>query len=122
MWRVTLVGQDREKVERLARELEGEGCWTAVCMPGEATTALADGPRPDALVVDATAIDEGAGLSGLLQDAGGTAATPTIVLLEEEQLSTYDPPQDIADFLVLPARETNLLRGMDRRKEPFHPI
>jgi DNA-binding response OmpR family regulator len=108
MWRVTFVAQDREKVEYLARELEGEGYWTAFCLPGEATTILANGSRPDALVVDATSTDGAAGLRGLLQDAGGTAATPTIVIIGEEQLSTYEPPQDIADFLVLPARASEL--------------
>jgi DNA-binding response OmpR family regulator len=105
---VTFVGQDRQKVEHLARELEGEGYWTAVCLPEEATTVLANGSRPDALVVDATSSDAAAGLAGLLQDVGGTEATPTVVLIGEEQLSTYEPPQDIADFLVLPARAAEL--------------
>ena len=119
MWRVTFVGQDREKVERLARELEGEGHWTVVCLTGEATTALADGPRPDAVVVDATSTNEAGGLCGLFQDVGETAATPTIVLIEEEQLSAYEPLQGIADFLVLPARAAELaarVRQLLRRR------
>jgi len=100
MWRVTFVGQDREKVECLARELEGEGYWTAVCPPEEATAALADGRGPDAVVVDATSIN---GIADLLHDIRGTAATPTIVLVEEAQLSDCDLPRRIDDFLVLPA-------------------
>jgi two-component system alkaline phosphatase synthesis response regulator PhoP len=108
MWRVTFVAQDREKVEHLARELEGEGYWTAVCLPAEATTALADGLRPDALVVDASSTDGAAGLPGLLRDVGGAAATPTITLIGEEQISAYEPPQGIDDFLVLPARAAEL--------------
>jgi DNA-binding response OmpR family regulator len=108
MWRVTFVAQDRENVEHLARELEAEGYWTAFCLPEEATTALANGSRPDALVVDATSTNGATGLRGLLQDAGGTAATPTVVIIGEEQLSTYEPPQDIADFLVLPAKAAEL--------------
>jgi len=122
MWRVTFVAQDREKVEHLARELEREGYWTAFCLPGEATTALADGSRPDALVVDATASDTAASLAGLLQDVGGTAATPTVVLVGEEQLSAYESPQDIADFLVLPARAAELaarIRQLLRRHAPL---
>jgi len=100
MWRVTFVGQDREKVERLARELGEEGYRTVVCLPGEMTTALADGPRPDAVVVDVTSTN---GATGLLQDVRRTAATPTIALIREEQLPAYEPPPGIDDFLVLPA-------------------
>jgi two-component system alkaline phosphatase synthesis response regulator PhoP len=100
MWRVTFVGQDREKVERLARELTEEGYRTVVCSPAEATTVLADGPQPDAVVVDVTSTN---GAAGLLQDIRGTAAAPTIVLIEESHLSDHDLPQGIDDFLVFPA-------------------
>jgi DNA-binding response OmpR family regulator len=100
MWRVTFVGQDRQKMECLARELEGEGYWTAVCPPAEATTAPTDGPRPDALVVDATSTN---GTADLLHDIRGTAATPAIALIEESYLSGHELPQGIDDFLILPA-------------------
>jgi two-component system alkaline phosphatase synthesis response regulator PhoP len=103
MLRVTFVGQDRQKMERLAQELEGEGYWTAVCPPAEATTVLADGPQPDAMVVDATATNGSFGLPDLLDDIRETAATPTIVLIEEGHLSDCELPQGIDDFLVLPA-------------------
>jgi two-component system alkaline phosphatase synthesis response regulator PhoP len=100
MWRVAFVGQDRGKVEPLALELGEEGYRTAVCLPGEMTMALADGPRPDAVVVDVTSTN---GAAGLLQDIRGTAATPTIALIREEQLPAYEPPPGIDDFLVFPA-------------------
>jgi two-component system alkaline phosphatase synthesis response regulator PhoP len=100
MWRVTFVGQDRERVERLARELEGEGYWTAVCPPAEATTVLADGPQPDAMVVDATATN---GAAGLLHDIRETAPVPTVLLIDEGQLSGCELPRGIDDFLILPA-------------------
>jgi len=100
MWRVAFVGQDREKVEPLALELGEQGYRTAVCLPGEMTMALADGPRPDAVVVDMTSTN---GAAGLLQDIRGTAATPTIALIREEQLPAYEPPPGIDDFLVFPA-------------------
>jgi len=103
MWRVTFVGQDREKVERLARELTEEGYRTVVCPPAEATTVLADGPQPDAMVVDATATNGSFGLPDLLDDIRETAAAPTIVLIEESHLSDCELPQGIDDFLVLPA-------------------
>jgi DNA-binding response OmpR family regulator len=121
MWRVTFVGQDREKVERLARELEGEGYWTAVCPPAEATTVPADGPRPDAVVVDATSIN---GTADLLHDIRETAAAPTIALIEESHLSGCELPQGIDDFLVLPAtagelaaRVSQLLRRHAHRED-----
>jgi DNA-binding response OmpR family regulator len=119
MWRVTFVGQDRENMQRLARELEGEGFWTAVCPPEEAATALGDEPRPDALVVEATSTNGAACLPGLPQDGGGTAATPTIALIGKEQLPTYELPQGIDDFLVLPARAAELaarVRQLLRRR------
>lgn len=100
MWRVTFVGQDREKVERLARELEGEGYWTAVCPAAEATTVAANGARPDALVVDVACTN---GAADLLRDIRDTAAAPTIVLIDQDQLSDYELPQGVDDFLVLPA-------------------
>jgi two-component system alkaline phosphatase synthesis response regulator PhoP len=103
MWRVTFVGQDRDKVKRLARELEGEGYWTAVCPAAEAATVMADGHQPDALVVDATSTNGAVGLPDLLHDIRETAAAPTIVLIEESHLSGYELPQGIDDFLVLPA-------------------
>jgi two-component system alkaline phosphatase synthesis response regulator PhoP len=103
MWRVAFVGQDRGNVEPLALELGEEGYRTAVCLPGEMPMALADGPRPDAVVVDATPTDGAAGLSDLLQDVRGTAATPTIALIREEQLPTYEPSPGIDDFLIFPA-------------------
>lgn len=108
MWRVTFVGQDREKMEPFARELSGEGYRTVVCPPEEAPTALADGPQPDALVVDATSTNGATGLPGLLQDVCGAVDTPTIVLIGENQVSAYEPPQDVADFLVLPAGAAEL--------------
>jgi DNA-binding response OmpR family regulator len=118
MWRVTFVGQDRENLQRLARELE-KGYWTAVCLPEEASTVLADGPRPDALVLDATSTSGAAGLASLLQDIRDTGATPIIVLIGEEQLSAYEPSQAIDDFLVLPARAAELaarVRQLLRRR------
>jgi DNA-binding response OmpR family regulator len=118
MWRVTFVGQDRENLQRLARELE-EGYWTAVCLPEEVSTVLADGPRPDAMVVDATSTSEAAGLASLLQDIRDTGAAPIIVLIGEEQLSAYEPSQAIDDFLVLPVRAAELtarIRQLLRRR------
>jgi DNA-binding response OmpR family regulator len=97
MWRVTFVGQDREKVERLARELEAEGYWTAICPSAEATK---DGPRPDAVVVDVTSTN---GTANLLDNIRDTATTPTIALIEESHLSCCELPQGIDDFVVLPA-------------------
>jgi two-component system alkaline phosphatase synthesis response regulator PhoP len=108
MWRVTFVGQDRERMEPFARELSGEGYRTVVCPPEEALTALADGPQPDALVVDATSTNGATGLPGLLQDVRETAAAPTIVLIGENQLPAYEPPPGVDDFLVLPARAAEL--------------
>jgi DNA-binding response OmpR family regulator len=81
---------------------------------------LANGARPDAVVVDATSANGAAGLSSLLQDVGGTAATPTIAIIGEEQISTYEPSQDIADFLVFPARAAELaarIRQLLRRRQ-----
>lgn len=109
MWRVTFVGQEREKIESLARELDEGGYWTAVRLPGETTPALDKGPRPDVIVVDATSASDPAGLSDLLQDVRGTEAVPTIALIEEGQLPGYDPPSAIDDFLVLPARAGELI-------------
>lgn len=108
MWRVTFVGQDRDEVKSLAEDLEGEGYWTAVCLPAEVTTVLADEPRPDVVVVDATATNEMADLPGLLQDVCGTAGTPTIILIGEEQLPGCELPRGIDDLLVLPARTAEL--------------
>jgi DNA-binding response OmpR family regulator len=84
-------------MERLARELEGEGYWTSVCPAAGAAT---DGHRPDALVVDASCAN---GTVDLLQDTRETVAAPTIALIEESQLSGCELPQGIDDFLVLPA-------------------
>jgi two-component system alkaline phosphatase synthesis response regulator PhoP len=100
MWRVTFVGQDRDKMERLARELEGEGYWTSVCPAAEVATVIADGARPDALVVDASCTN---GTVDVLQDTRETVTAPTIALIEESHLSGYELPQGIDDFLVLPA-------------------
>jgi DNA-binding response OmpR family regulator len=100
MWRVTFVGQDRDKLERLARELEEEGYWTAVCPEAKAATVAANGARPDALVVDVTFTN---GTADLLQDIRDTATAPTIVLIDEDQLCSCELPQSIDDFLVLPA-------------------
>jgi two-component system alkaline phosphatase synthesis response regulator PhoP len=108
MWRVTFVGQDREKMEPFARELSGEGYRTVVCLPAEMTTASADGPSPDAVVVDATSTNGAVGLPSLLHDIRGTAAAPTIVLIGENQLPAYEPPPGVDDFLVLPARAAEL--------------
>ena len=108
MWRVTFVGQDRDKVEHLARELESEGYWTAVCLLGEATPALANGPRPDAVVVDMGSGDEAALFLASFERVRETEAVPTIALVEEGQLPGYEPPQNIDDFVVLPARAAEL--------------
>jgi two-component system alkaline phosphatase synthesis response regulator PhoP len=108
MWRVSFVGQDRENLQLLARELEEEGYWTAVCLPEEASTVLADGLRPDALVVDASSTNGAAGLPDLLQDDREAAPTPTITLIEEAQLSGCDLPRGIDDFLVIPIRAGEL--------------
>ena len=119
MWRVTFVGQDRDKVESLARDLEGEGYWTAVCLPEEATTVLTDGPRPDALVIDAKSTNGTAILPDGLEGDGETAPTPTIVLIEEAQLSDCDLPRRMDDFLVLPVRTGELaarVRQLLRRR------
>jgi two-component system alkaline phosphatase synthesis response regulator PhoP len=119
MWRVTFVGQDREKVERLARELVEEGYRTVVCLPGEMTTALADGPRPDAMVVDVTSTNGAAALPGLLQDVRETAAPPIMALIGEEQVAAYESFPGIDDFLVLPARAAELaarIRQLLRRR------
>ena len=108
MWRVTFVGQDREKMEPFVRELSGEGYRTVVCLPAEMTTASADGPSPDAVVVDATSSNGADGLPSLLQDIRETAAAPTIALIEESHLSDCELPRGIDDFLVLPATAAEL--------------
>ena len=116
MWRVTFLGQDREKLERLAQELELEGYWTAVCLPGEVTTVMSDGPRPDAMVVDVTSTN---GAADLLHDIRGTAPAPTIVLIDEGELSRHELPEGIDDFLVLPATAVELaarIRQLLRRR------
>ena len=116
MWRVTFVGQDRQNLERLAQELEDDGYWTAVCVPGTAATSLADSPRPDALVVDASS---GNGAVGLVQDMDDSAAAPTIVLVEETQLCGCDLPRGVDDFLVIPATAGELaarVRQLLRRR------
>jgi two-component system alkaline phosphatase synthesis response regulator PhoP len=109
MRRVTFVGQDGEKLERLARELEGEGYWTVICPPEEATTVVADAPRPDAVVVDATATSRTAGLPNLVHDIRETAAVPTILLIDKTTLPDYELPRGIDDFLVLPAAAGELV-------------
>ncbi|UCH86260.1 MAG: response regulator transcription factor [Dehalococcoidia bacterium] len=108
MWRVTFVGQDKKKMEPFARELSGEGYRTVVCLPAEMTTASADGPSPDAVVVDATSTNGAVGLPNLLHDIRETAAAPTIALLEESHLSDCELPRGIDDFLVLPATAVEL--------------
>jgi two-component system alkaline phosphatase synthesis response regulator PhoP len=105
MWRVTFVGQDREKVERLARELAEEGYRVTVCQPGEAAAVLVDGPPPDAMVVELTSTN---GEAGLLQDIRETAAAPTLALIGEAQLSGCELPRGLDDFLVLPGRAAEL--------------
>jgi len=121
MWRVTFVGQDQEKLQRLAQELGEEGYWTAVCPPEEAATALGDEPRPDAVVVEATSANGAACLPTLPQDARETAATPTIALIGKAQLPTYEPPQGIDDFLVLPARAAELAARIRQLLQRRHP-
>ena len=119
MWRVTFVGQDRDKVKSLVRDLEREGYWTAVCLPEEATTVLPDGSRPDALVIDASSTNGTAILPDGLEGDGETAPTPTIVLIEEAQLSDCDLPRRMDDFLVLPVRTGELaarVRQLLRRR------
>jgi two-component system alkaline phosphatase synthesis response regulator PhoP len=116
MWRVTFVGQDRESLERLAEELEREGYSTAVCLPGEVTTVMADGPRPDAMVVEVTSTNGGA---DLLHDIRGTPPAPTMVLIHEDGLSRSELPEGIDDFLVLPATAAELaarIRQLLRRR------
>jgi DNA-binding response OmpR family regulator len=108
MLRVTFVGQDRQKMEPFARELSGEGYRTVVCLPAEMTTASADGPSPDAVVVDATSTNGAVGLPDLLQDIRETAAAPTIALIEESHLSECELPRGVDDFLVLPATAAEL--------------
>jgi DNA-binding response OmpR family regulator len=108
MLRVTFVGQDRQKMEPFARELSGEGYRIVVCLPREMTTASANGPSPDAVVVDATSTNGADGLPSLLQAIRETAAAPTIALIEESHLSGCELPRGIDDFLVLPATAAEL--------------